>query len=124
MGISLENLFMSNKSIHSSQAGGANQAQSVNSAVNQLLQNMFSQGDVISGKVSNLQGNVVELLLPNGQNLTALLGQNVQVNLGEQMLFAVKGMNANQMELKTLKFAIFIHNGDLKLLRLFMSMTN
>lgn len=102
MGISLENLFMSNKSIHSSQAGGANQAQSVNSAVNQLLQNMFSQGDVISGKVSNLQGNVVELLLPNGQNLTALLGQNVQVNLGEQMLFAVKGMNANQMELNPL----------------------
>ena len=102
MGISLENLFMSNKSIHSSQAGGANQAQSVNSAVNQLLQNMFSQGDVISGKVSGLQGNVVELLLPNGQNLSALLGENVQVNLGEQMLFAVKGMNANQMELNPL----------------------
>ena len=102
MGISLENLFMSNKSIQTSQTGGANQAQSVNSAVNQLLQNMFSQGDVISGKVSSLQGNVVELLLPNGQNLSALLGQNVQVNLGEQMLFAVKGMNANQMELSPL----------------------
>ena len=63
MGISLENLFMSNKSIQTSQTGGANQAQSVNSAVNQLLQNMFSRGDVISGKVSSLQGNVVELLL-------------------------------------------------------------
>ena len=74
MGISLENLFMSNKSIQTTQTGGVNQAQSVNSAVNQLMQNMFSQGDVISGKVSSLQGNVVELLLPNGQNLSALLG--------------------------------------------------
>ena len=102
MGISLENLFMSNKSIQASQPGSVNQTQSVNSVANQLLQNMFSQGDVISGKVSGLQGNVVELLLPNGQNLNALLGQNVQVNLGEQMLFAVKGMNANQMELNPL----------------------
>ena len=102
MGISLENLFMSNKSIQTTQTGGVNQAQSVNSAANLLLQNMFSKGDVISGKVSGLQGNVVELLLPNGQNLSALLGQNVQVNLGEQMLFAVKGMNANQMELNPL----------------------
>lgn len=102
MGVSLENLFLANKSIQTQQTGSANQAQSVNSATNQLLQNMFSQGDVISGKVSSLQGNVVELLLPSGQSLSAVLGQNVQVNLGEQMMFSVKGMNANQMELNPL----------------------
>ena len=102
MGVSLENLFLANKSIQTQQTGSANQAQSVNSAANQLLQNMFSQGDVISGKVSSLQGNVVELLLPSGQSLSAVLGQNVQVNLGEQMMFSVKGMNANQMELNPL----------------------
>lgn len=102
MGVSLENLFMQGKSIQTPQTGSANQAQSVNSAANQLLQNMFSQGDVISGKVSSFQGNVVELLLPSGQSLSAVLGQNVQVNLGEQMMFSVKGMNANQMELNPL----------------------
>lgn len=103
MGISFENLFMQNNSIQTSQAGGTQTgAQSVNGAVNQILQNMFSQGDVISGKVSGLQGNVVELLLPGGQSLSAVLGQNVQVNLGEQMMFAVKGMNANQMVLNPL----------------------
>lgn len=102
MGVSLENLFLANKSIQTQQTGSANQAQSVNSAANQLIQNMFSQGDVISGKVSSLQGNVVELLLPSGQSLSAVLGQNVQVNLGEQMMFSVKGMNANQMELNPL----------------------
>lgn len=102
MGVSLENLFMQGKSIQIQQIGSANQAQSVNSAVNQLMQNIFSQGDVISGKVSSLQGNVVELLLPSGQSLSAVLGQNVQVNLGEQMMFSVKGMNANQMEINPL----------------------
>ena len=103
MGISLENLFMANKSIQAPQTGNAsNVSQPVNSAVNQVLQNMFSTGDVISGKVSSLQGNVVELLLPGGQSLSAILGQNVQVNLGEQMTFAIKGMSANQIELNPL----------------------
>ena len=76
MGVSLENIFMQGKSIQAPQTGNANQAQSVNSAANQLLQNMFSQGDVISGKVASFQGNVVELLLPGGQSLSAVLGQN------------------------------------------------
>lgn len=103
MGVSLENLFMQGKSIQAPQTGNVSGGtQPVNSAVNQLLQNMFSTGDVIQGKVSSLQGNVVELLLPNGQSLSAVLGQNVQVNLGEQMMFAVKGMHANQIELNPL----------------------
>ena len=67
MSVSLENLFMANKSIQNTQTGG--QSQPVNSAVNQLLQDMFSTGDVISGKVSSMQGNVVELLLPSGQSI-------------------------------------------------------
>ena len=100
MSVSLENLFMANKSIQNTQTGG--QSQPVNSAVNQLLQDMFSTGDVISGKVSSMQGNVVELLLPSGQSLSAILGQNVSVNMGEQMMFAVKGMTGNQMELNPL----------------------
>ena len=100
MSVSLENLFMANKSIQNTQTGG--QIQPVNSAVNQLLQDMFSTGDVISGKVSSMQGNVVELLLPSGQSLSAILGQNVSVNMGEQMMFAVKGMTGNQMELNPL----------------------
>lgn len=103
MGISFENLFMPNKSIQNMQTGGVQSgSQPVNSAVNQLLQNMFSQGDVISGKVSSLQGNVVELLLPSGQSLSAVLGQNVPVNLGEQMIFSIKSMSGNQMELNPL----------------------
>ena len=100
MSVSLENLFMANKSIQNTQTGG--QSQPVNSAVNQLLQDMFSTGDVISGKVSSMQGNIVELLLPSGQSLSAILGQNVSVNMGEQMMFAVKGMTGNQMELNPL----------------------
>ena len=100
MSVSLENLFSTQQSIQNVQTGATSQP--VNSAVNQLLQNMFSTGDVISGKVSSIQGNVVELLLPGGQSLNAILGQNVQVNLGEQMMFAVKGMNANQIELNPL----------------------
>lgn len=100
MSVSLENLFMANKSIQNTQTGG--QSQPVNSAVNQLLQDMFSTGDVISGKVSSMQGNVVELLLPSGQSLSAILGQNVSVNTGEQMMFALKGMTGNQMELNPL----------------------
>ncbi len=103
MGISFENLFMPNKSIQTMQTGSAESgAQPVNSAVNQLLNNMFSQGDVFSGKVISTQGNVVELLLPSGQNISALLGQNVQMNAGDQMMFAVKSMNANQIELNPL----------------------
>lgn len=100
MSVSLENLFSTQQSIQNVQTGATSQP--VNSAVNQLLQNMFSTGDVISGKVSSIQGNVVELLLPGGQSLNAILGQNVQANLGEQMMFAVKGMNANQIELNPL----------------------
>ncbi len=103
MGISFENLFMPNKSIQANQTGSTQTgAQPVNSAVNQLLNNMFSQGDVLSGKVISTQGNVVELLLPSGQNISALLGQNVQMNAGDQMMFAVKSMNANQIELNPL----------------------
>ena len=97
MSVSLENLFMANKSIQNTQTGG--QIQPVNSAVNQLLQDMFSTGDVISGKVSSMQGNVVELLLPSGQSLSAILGQNVSVNMGEQMMFAVKGYLPLQAEI-------------------------
>ena len=100
MGVSLESLFSANKSIQNTQTGG--QAQSVNSAVNKVLQNVFQTGDVISGKVTSFQGNVVELLLPNGQNLSAVLGQNMQINTGEQMMFAVKNANANQVELNPL----------------------
>lgn len=100
MGVSLENLFSTHQSIQNTQTGTISQP--VNSVANQILQNIFSTGDVISGKVSSLQGNVVELLLPGGQSISALLGQNVQVNLGEQMIFAIKGMNANQIELNPL----------------------
>lgn len=100
MGVSLENLFSTHQSIQNTQTGATSQP--VNSVANQMLQNIFSTGDVISGKVASLQGNVVELLLPGGQSISALLGQNVQVNLGEQMIFAVKGMNANQVELNPL----------------------
>ena len=103
MGISFENIFIPNKSIQNVQTGSAQAgAQSVNGAVNQLLNNIFSQGDVFSGKVLSTQGNVVELLLPTGQNISALLGQNVQMNAGDQMMFAVKSMNANQIELNPL----------------------
>lgn len=100
MGVSLENLFSTHQSIQNTQTGATSQP--VNSVANQMLQNIFSTGDVISGKVASLQGNVVELLLPGGRSINALLGQNVQVNLGEQMMFAVKGMNANQVELNPL----------------------
>ena len=103
MGISFENIFIPNKSIQNVQTGSAQAgAQSVNGTVNQLLNNIFSQGDVFSGKVLSTQGNVVELLLPTGQNISALLGQNVQMNAGDQMMFAVKSMNANQIELNPL----------------------
>lgn len=100
MGVSLENLFMANNSISNTQTGST--LQPVNSAVNQLLQNMFSTGDVISGKISSIQGNAVELLLPGGQSLSAVLGQNVTVNMGEQMMFAVKGMNSGRTLLNPL----------------------
>ena len=103
MGISLENLFMSNQNIQAPQTGSVPTGTlPVNNAANLLLQNMFSQGDVISGKISSFQGNVVELLLPNGQNMSALLGQGMQVNVGEQMMFSVKSMSANQIELNPL----------------------
>lgn len=100
MGVSLENLFSANRSIQNTQAGTGGQA--IQSAANKVLQNIFSTGDVISGKVSSLQGSVVELLLPNGESLSAVLGQNVQVNLGEQMMFAIKSMSQGQIELNPL----------------------
>ncbi len=100
MSVSLENLFSTRGTIQNSQTGSS--MQPVNSAVQNVLQNIFSTGDVISGKIIGLQGQSVELLLPNGQNITALLGQNVQVNMGEQMIFAIKSMNANQVELNPL----------------------
>ena len=100
MSVSLENLFVQNNSIQSTQTLG--QSQVMNNAANILLQNMFSAGEVISGKVTSMDGNIVELLLPGGQNLNALLGGDVRVNIGEQMLFSVKGMNTNQPELMPL----------------------
>lgn len=100
MSVSLENVFSTHGTIQNSQTG--NVSQPVNSAVQNVLQNIFSAGDIISGKITGLQGQNVELLLPNGQSLTALLGQNVQVNMGEQMIFAIKNMNANQVELNPL----------------------
>lgn len=100
MSVSLENLFMQNNFIQSTQTSG--QSQVMNNAANILLQNMFSAGEVISGKVTSMDGNIVELLLPGGQNLNALLGGDVRVNIGEQMLFSVKGVNTNQPELMPL----------------------
>lgn len=108
MSISLENLFSMQQSIQNTGTGASGQPVSgvagnaVNNAANLLLQNMFSTGDVISGKVTSLQGNVVELLLPGGQNLSAVLGQNISINQGEQMMFAIKNMQGNQMELNPL----------------------
>lgn len=100
MSVSLENLFMQNNFIQSTQTSG--QSQVMNNAANILLQNMFSAGEVISGKVTSMDGNIVELLLPGGQNLNALLGGDVRINIGEQMFFSVKGMNTNQPELMPL----------------------
>ena len=108
MSISLENLFSMQQSIQNTGTGASGQPVSgvagnaVNNAANLLLQNMFSTGDVISGKVTSLQGNVVELLLPGGQNLSAVLGQNISIKQGEQMMFAIKNMQGNQMELNPL----------------------
>ena len=108
MSISLENLFSMQQSIQNTGTGASGQPVSgvagnaVNNAANLLLQNMFSTGDVISGKVTSMQGNVVELLLPGGQNLSAVLGQNIAIKQGEQMMFAIKNMQGNQMELNPL----------------------
>ncbi len=100
MGVSLENLFSTSQTVSNTQTGGT--AQSVQSDANQILQSIYGNGDVISGKVLSMQGNAVELLLPNGQNLSAVLGENVHLNIGEQMIFAIKNMNANQIELNPL----------------------
>ncbi len=100
MSVSLDNLYSTQQSIQSSQTGGVSQP--VLSAANKLLQNMLSTGDVISGKVTSMQQNVVELLLPNGQNMSALLAQDMNLNVGETMTFSVKSAKAGQMELNPL----------------------
>lgn len=62
----------------------------------------FACGDVVSGKVTSMQGNAAELLLSDGQKILALLNEDVQIPIGEQVLFLVKGMRENGIELAPL----------------------
>lgn len=102
MGVSLENYFSTQPSIQQNTGtnigAGTNTQISAKATLN-MLQNMYANGEMISGKVLSVQGENIELLLSNGQPLSAILGKNVSVNLGEQMMFSIKNMSQNQIEL-------------------------
>lgn len=117
MGFSLENLFASKTTVQQNMGMDSSKNVMVNPVKNyttgtqttqsmqalfDLLKDIMSGGDTLQGKVLSLEGDSIELLLPNGQNITANLEKGVSIQPGEQILFSVKSLQENRVELKPL----------------------
>ncbi len=77
-----------------------NNASMENSATKEVTQ--LKAGQVISGEVTNIDGDQVELKLAGNQTLTAKLDSGLNVSLGQLLSFEVKTTSSNHMALRPL----------------------
>ena len=59
-------------------------------------------GEVLSGRVTDLQGNSILLTLENGQTLSAKLNGDMNIGIGQNLSFEVKSNANNRVELSPL----------------------
>lgn len=62
----------------------------------------LNPGDIFSGEVMDVKNQEVMLKLPGGGQMSARLGEQVPVNIGDQLLFLVKEASAEQLLLKVM----------------------
>ena len=62
-----------------------------NSGVKTGSEHGLQNGDIIQGEIVETDGSQVKLMLNEGMVLTARLEQEIQLLLGQKMIFAVRG---------------------------------
>ncbi len=69
----------------------------------QLKQDVqLATGQILSGRVTSLDGNNISLLLENKQSLSAHLNGDLPINVGQILSFEVRSNNGSQTELRPL----------------------
>lgn len=89
------------------QAGNATQISSTSEFIESQLLNAEKQlnlatGTILSGRITEMKGNNILLLLDNGQSLSATLSGNMDIGVGRALSFEVKSTVGNQTELRPL----------------------
>lgn len=62
----------------------------------------YAIGEILSGRITEMKGNAITLLLDNGQSLSAKLNGNMDIEPGQNLSFEVKSNANNQTELRPL----------------------
>lgn len=62
----------------------------------------LTTGQILSGRVTSMDGNSIMLLLDSKQTLSAQLSGNLPINVGQVLSFEVRSTNADQTELRPL----------------------
>lgn len=73
-----------------------------NSGVKTGSEHGLQNGDIIQGEIVETDGSQVKLMLNEGMVLTARLEQEIQLLLGQKMIFAVRGGKGSQISLSPL----------------------
>lgn len=73
-----------------------------NSDVKTGSEHGLQNGDIIQGEIVETDGSQVKLMLNEGMVLTARLEQEIQLLLGQKMIFAVRGGKGSQISLSPL----------------------
>lgn len=113
MGFSLENFFSPKVSLQQNIGvegyGHVGTGGTLNSVENQqsntvfdMLKEAMTSGDILQGKVLSAEEGKLEILLQNGQSFTAGIEKGLSLDVGEQVMFSVKNMKNNLIELKPL----------------------
>lgn len=89
------------------QTGGTGQITSVGEFIESQLQSAgrqvsLSAGEVLSGRIAELKGNSIMLMLDDGSKLSATLNGDLNVGVGQSLSFEVKSTTGNQTELRPL----------------------
>lgn len=72
-------------------------------SLNQLKQELqLATGQILSGRVTSMEGDQIMLLLDNKQTLSAQLTGEMPINVGQMLSFEVRSNNGQQAELRPL----------------------
>ena len=72
-------------------------------SLNQLKQELqLATGQILSGRVTSMEGDQIMLLLDNKQTLSAQLTGEMPINVGQMLSFEVRSNNGQQTELRPL----------------------
>ncbi len=102
--VSHENQIMQNGGRNIGGTSQTEESSSVSQAVYRMARNIryMNVGDTFTGKITNLSGQAVELLLADKSTLSAKLSQKMNLSLGQTMSFEITGNGGGKVQLTPL----------------------